>query len=683
MGSLAHFTYLRAGQVLIAATAVFVAAVALSLGIFDRVKPFDISDPNSEVVRASRAFESITGRTAEPNVVLLVNSPTDAGPGNEPAVAARALRSVPGIAKVTSPGSRTVLTSADGSESLVLGYLDEGLGRVEVGEAVDERFASWPEVLTGGTAVAAYQVGVGAEDDTRRLELYAAPVLLLLLLFVFRGLVAAMLPLVVATFSILLTFAVLRLITEIGTIDLFALQTVTGLGTGLAIDYSLFILTRYREELRTGATFAAAHATALRTAGRTVAFSSITVASALAALIAFPQPFLHSTGIAGALTALFAGLTALVVLPAILGILGASVNRSSIRGEQTMSQDGMAGDFWERLPRLVCRWPGSTIVVAGGVMLALASQAINMELKTPDASELPRDASSRIVAESLGQFEDLSPTLLFAVVPAAGAQDEPLNAQLAAISGVASVSRPTQLDASFDALFLTATPNPLSQAGQDLVSAVRSKLPPGSLLGGRAAEQVDQRASIFDHAPLVIAIVLITNLLILVAMTGSVLLPLLAVLMNLLTVAASLGALVAVFTTEWTANLVGAEVQTGIDMSVPVIAFAVGFGLSTDYGIFLFARIREQRANASSEVDAIVEGVAATGRLISASAILLAIAVGAFIFSDLVIVKEFAVAIAVAVLLDATVVRGLLIPAILRILGRHAWRGPGQLIRSE
>ena len=166
-------------------------------------------------------------------------------------------------------------------------------------------------------------------------------------------------------------------------------------------------------------------------------------------------------------------------------------------------------------------------------------------------------------------------------------------------------------------------------------------------------------------------------------MTGSLVLPLLAVLVNLLTVAASLGALVVVFTTEWGAALVGAEVQTGVDMSVPVIAFAVGFGLSTDYGIFLFARIREERARTTSESEAIIGGVAATGGLISASAALLAIAVGAFIFSDLVIVKEFAVVIAAAVILDATIVRGLLIPAILRLLGRHAWRGPGQLLRPE
>ena len=511
MGALAKFTYLRAGSVLVAALAVFAAACALSFDIFDRVDPFDISDPDSEVVQASRAFESVTGRTAEPGVVLLVDSSADDEAQDNAAAGARALRTVPGIAKVTMPGSNPILSSEGGEQSLVLGYLEEGAGRVEVGEAVEERFAGMPGVLAGGTAVAAHQVGVGAEDDTRRLELYAAPLLLLLLLFVFRGLIAAMLPLLVAAFSILLTFAVLRLITEVSAVDLFALQTVTGLGTGLAIDYSLFILARYREELRSGATYEEAQSTALRTAGRTVAFSALTVATALASLIAFPAPFLHSTGIAGALTALFAGLTALLVLPATLAMLGASVNRFSIRGEQAVSSQEGTNGLWERLPGLVCRRPASTIVVAAFVMLALASQALGIDLKTPDAGELPRTASSRVVAESIGEFEEAFPTQLYALVPTGSFGEETFGAEIAAVTGVTSVSKPKPLDVELETVFIAGEPDPLSDEGQTLVSAVGDRLPPDSLLGGRAAEQADQRSSIFDHAPLVIAIVLTTT----------------------------------------------------------------------------------------------------------------------------------------------------------------------------
>ena len=666
MRALATLTYLRAGIVVGAAAVVLAVAGYLAYGIFDRVAPFDINDPDSEVVEASRAYESVTGQTAEPGVVLLVS-----GSSEDAAAAARQLRSVGGIAEVTAPDSDSALISADGTRSLVLGYLDAGANRVEVGEAVDEHLGSTPGVLAGGTTVAAHQVGVRSENDTRKLELYAAPVLLLLL--VFRSAVAAMLPLLVAAFSILTTFAILRLMTEITTIDLFALQTVTGLGVGLAIDYSLFILDRYRQEAQAGASSQSAHLRVLQTAGRTVAFSALTVAAALISLVVFPQPFLNSTGIAGALTALFAGLTALVVLPAFLTLLGPFVKGLAIESRPPTTSLSEASGFWRRLPQMVCRRPIPALLAAALTMLALSSQALGLDVTTPDASELPRDESARAVADGLVDFPGVPATQLFAVVPESALDGSSLPARIEAIEGVSSVAGPKRLDADRVQLLVAADLNPLSEEGEDLVADVRDRFPDGALLGGRAAEQVDQRDSILDYAPLVTAIVVITNLLLLAALTGSLVLPFLAVVMNMLTVAASFGALILAFTTDAGAALLGTEVQPGIDLSVPVIVFAVGFGLSTDYGVFLFARVREERAAAATEQDAIVEAVAKTGRLITTSAALLGIAVGAFVFSDLVIVKEFAVAIAVAVLLDATLVRALLIPALLGLLGRSAW----------
>lgn len=663
-------------MVLVAGLATLLIAGFLAHDIFDRVKPFNISDPNSEESRASRNLQAATGASAEPGVALIVSPQSRGGASSSPAPVARQLREIPGIAKVKSSANDPALVSADGTKSLVLGYLKRGAGRVEVGDAVDSRFSSSPNVTAGGTAVAASQVGAKSEDDTRKLELYASPVLLLLLLLVFRTFVAAVIPLIVAGVSILFTFATLRLITDFTAIDLFALQTVTGLGTGLAIDYSLFIISRYREEIEQGGSFQDAQVRTLQTAGRTVAFSSLTVAAALASLILFPQPFLHSTGIAGTLTALSAGITALVLLPAILSLLGTSINRFAIRGVQAEADYSESRRLWIRLPRYVCRRPVFGLLIGGFVVVILALQAFGLQLKTPDASELPADQSARVVVDSIDQFPAMPATQLFAVVPSSSAPFGELRSQLAELNGVSAVLPAKDLSPDSVRLSIAATVAPLSDEGQTLVSDVRDTLPTGSLLGGRAAEQTDQRSSILGHAPLVIAIIVLTNLLILTAMSGSILLPVLAVVMNLLTVAASIGALVVVFTTSWTADLLGTDVQSGIDMSVPVIAFAVGFGLSTDYGIFLFARIREERLNGRSGVDAVVCAVGSTGRLISASAMLLAIAVGAFGFSDLVIVKEFAVAIAVAVLLDATVIRGLLIPALLTLLDRWVWRGP-------
>lgn len=675
MRFLARLTYLRAGTVIAFAVVLLAGAAVLAAQVFDRVEPFDISDPESEVSQASEAFEAATGRAAEPGVVLLVDDSPSGEETDTVVLTTRALRSVPGIAEVDGPESDPALVSADGSRSLILGFLETGAVRVDVGEAVEQRFGSDPAVLAGGTSVAAYQVGLRSESDTRRLELYAAPLLLILLLIVFRTVIAAMLPLVVAAMSILATFAALTLITELTAIDLFALQTVTGLGVGLAIDYSLFILARYRQEIAAGRSHDEAHLTVLQTAGKTVAFSSLTVAAALFALVAFPQPFLHSTGIAGALTALFAGLTALLVLPAILAVLGNAVNRMAIRGAPETPAGGEPGGFWRRLPELVCRRPIPAVLAGTITMLALSSQVFGTELVTPDARELPAEESARVVDDSLSDFPGVPPTRLFAIVPDSLPQEGPdlVVSEIDLVAGVTSVSQPQRLDDGSSQIHVTAAMDPLSEEGQDLVTDLREVLPPEILLGGRAAEQADQRSSIFDNAPIVAAIVVITNLFLLALMTRSLLLPLLALAVNLLTVAASLGALVLMFTTEWGAALVGTDVQTGIDISVPVIAFAVGFGLSTDYGIFLFARIREERGRSRTEEEAIIEGVAATGRLISASALLLGVAVGAFVFSDLVIVKEFAVAIAVAVLLDATVVRGLLIPGVLSLIGRRAW----------
>lgn len=676
MRALARLTYIHAWGILGIAAVLSALAAFAAVGVFDRVQPFDISDSGSEVARASAAVEASTGAGAEAEVILMVSPGAGGGRLSDLSSVAERLQSVPGIAKVVTPDSDRALIS-DRDTFLVLGYLEPGIGRVDAGEAVVDAFASDPNVLAGGTAVAAYQVGVRSEHDTRRIELYAAPILLLLLLVVFRTLVAAVLPLIVAGLSILLTMASLRLITDLTAIDLFSLQTVTGLGTGLAINYSLFILARYREELLSGGGYRLAYVNTMVKAGRTVAFSAITVAAALASLLVFPQPFLHSTGIAGGLVALFAGLIALFVLPASLALLGPSVNSFAIRRDPLRSGVTETSGFWRRLPAAVCRRPVPAILVGGAVMVALALQAGGATLNTPDARELPKQDSARKVASSVaGDFPKIQPTQLFALVPSPNGGRDGLEADLGGIQGLVAVSRPTELGDGTAEVSISGDMDPLSEDGQTFVSDIRDQLPEGSLVGGRAAEQADQRTSILHHIPAAVALIFLTNLLVLAVMTRSVLLPLLALAVNVLTVLASLGALSAVFTSDLLAGWLGTEAQSGIDISVPVISFAIAFGLSTDYGIFLLARIREERAAAADETDAIIEGVAATGRLISASAVLMAIAVGAFVFSDLVIVKEFAVAIAVAVLLDATIVRGLIIPASLKLLGRSAWWHP-------
>ncbi len=679
MSAIARVTYLRAWTVLVCALVVLLAAAVVAFDVFDRVDPFDIADPDSEVERAYAQVEDETGQSPDPEVILLLD------PGVDAAAVEQELAGVDGVASVVGPSDDPSLVSPDG-HSFVAAFRAPDANRVEVGEDVDLAFADLDGVLAGGTAVASHQVGVRSEDDSREIELYATPVLLILLLIVFRTLLAAVLPLVVAGVTIVVTFAALRLLTDVTQIDLFSLQVVTGLGVGLAIDYSLFVIARFREEIGSGedVNYRRAHIRTLRTAGRTVAFSALTVAAALAALTVFPQPFLRSTGIAGALTAICAGLTSLLVLPAVLALLGPSINRFAIRRDPLRAGVNARSGFWHRLPTLVCRVPLVSIVVGAAVMLALASQLLGVGLTTPDARELPEEDSAHIVYDDRQElFPDLPNMALYVTVPESEEGAAPIVAELEAIAGVTQVDRLPVPDGGFAPIRVGSDADPLSDEGQDLVEDVRDAVPDGALVAGRAAELTDQRASVEDHAPLALVLLVVTNLLLVAVMTRSLLLPLLAVAMNLLSVAAALGAMTAIFTADWSAEFLGTDAVLGIDISVPVLAFAVAFGLSTDYGIFLLSRIREARFKAADEREAIIEGVASSGRLISASAVLLAVAVGAFVLSDLVIIKEFAVAIAVAVLLDATIIRGLLIPAFLRILGRAAWWPGGGRLGSD
>ncbi len=333
-------------------------------------------------------------------------------------------------------------------------------------------------------------------------------------------------------------------------------------------------------------------------AGRTVLFSAITVAAALASLLVFPQPFLHSTGIAGGLVALFAGLTALLVLPAALALLGPSVDSLEVRTDPFRREATDPSTFWRRAPAAVCRRPVPALLAGIAVMAALAAQAPGTNLTTPNAGELPARDSARLLAEAIEtRFPAIAPTQLFAVIPPSeriGAEEE---AQLREIPGFEDLSRPRALGGGGSLVTIGGDMDPFSTSGQDFVDAVRRELPTGSLLGGRAAEQADQRSSILDRAPLAIGLIVLANLLLLALMTRSIILPLLAIAVNLLTVVAALGTLTAVFTSETLTALLGTEVQPGVDLSVPVISFAIAFGLSTDYGIFLFSRIREKRAS--------------------------------------------------------------------------------------
>lgn len=685
--SLSEFTYLRARAIVVVTGLALLAAAPFAAGIFSRVEPFDISDPNSEVERAYAAYERATGGQSEPDVLLLIEPPEGAGSRSgaaEVETTVARLAAFDGIAVVIGPSQQRELISEDGKAALIVGFLDASSGRVEVGERVSNAFAADADILPGGTAVAAAQIGDRSERDTRRIEIFVAPILLLLLLLVFRAAVAAALPLILSAVSIIFTLSLLNGLSRLTDIDLFSLQVVTGLGVGLAIDYSLFVLARYRAEIRRGDGYHAAHRRTMATAGRTVSYGALTVAVALAALILFPQQFLSSTGIAGALVALLSGFAALLVLPAVLALLGPRIDpRLETGGSlQDARPDPLGGGsrFWGGLSGRVMAHPLPVATIALSVMLAAGAPALGGMLTTPDARVLPEDQSARMVDDAATKrFPGALASRMLVIVPAeaAAAETDAAESQVAGLDGIIEVRSMKRLPDRSSYILIRASVDPLSDQGQQLLKEVRAApWPPGTLVGGRAAELADQRASIGSSAPLVVAVIVVTNLLLILIMFRSLVLPLLSIALNALTVIASYGITVALFDNAATAELLGTVAQDGVDVSVPILAFAVVFGLSTDYGIFLFSRIAEARARTTSEPEAITEGLTRSGRLITSAAVIFSVAVGANIFSGLVIVKEFAVAIAVAVLLDATVVRGLLVPSLLRMLGSRAWWWP-------
>jgi uncharacterized membrane protein YdfJ with MMPL/SSD domain len=686
---LADLAYLNARWIALVSAVLFAAAAVAASSIFDVVEPFGFEDPDSEVARAYEEFEDATGMQATPGVVALVEpggsvrSPSGRSELFDVAVE---LAAVDGIADVRGPSDLGEgATSRDGRAALIAGYLDaDESDPTKVGERVLNEFEGRPGVLVGGPAVASYELGVQSEEDLRNAELLAAPFLLLLCFWVFRSIIAALLPLVVGVVAIIATLGVLRGLAEIVEIDLFSINIVTGLGVGLAIDYSLLIVARYREELeRHGWGWNAVHRT-LQTAGRTVIFSAITIAFALAALLVFPQRFLYSTGIGGAVVAVLSAVVALTLLPAILASLGERVNAlGSPRFRRDLDSEGEASSGWYRWAEFVMRRP--VLVAAGTTALLIAAGIpfLGVDLTTPDARILPEGRSARQLDDQLRErFAAPTTTPMVAVVEAEPsekgiAEMRPIASRLRRFRHVDEVDGPEPLGPDRQQVSIVANVDALSDEGQALLRDVRSlDWPFPTVVGGRTAELVDQKDSLEAHLPAAIAIIAVLTLITLWVMTGSVVLPFVALLMNVLTVSAAFGVLVYVFQDARLEGLLDYTSQDALDATMPILVFAVAFGLSTDYGAFLLNRIKETRDAGAEDVDAVVIGLGRTGRVITAAALLFSVAIGVFVVSELVMIKETAIGLAVAVLVDATIIRALLFPSLMRLLGPFAWWAP-------
>jgi uncharacterized membrane protein YdfJ with MMPL/SSD domain len=694
MTALANFLHANGRRVLAVAVVAAMIAAAFGASAAKRMSPYEADDPATQSVQATKRFEHAAGRQIDAGVVALVRPGdvrTSAAMARVSQVAAQ-LRAQADVARVVSyyDTHDPAMVSRDGRSTYVLAsFKPRSDKRLEdVAKQIENGFSGQPDVKLGGEAVASAQVNTQIGNDLAHAELLAFPFIFLLSLVFFRSLVASLLPPVLGGLAIVATFFALRVVASFTDLSVFALNLVTGLGLGLAIDYSLFMVSRYREEAATSGFGAVALRRTLQTAGRTIVFSSLTIAAAIASLTIFPQRFLYSMGIGGALVALLAASLALIVLPALLAVLGPRVNALAPRWlARAAEREARASErgAWYRLSRFVLRRPAPIAIASATFLIVLGIPFAGVKFTEADASVLPASASARQVSNILDREFPPNRTAPLEVVvgaPAGSPQVRALTAGIKRLPGVSAVAPAQPAGADSSLLAVAPVHGPFTSTTRQLVKDVRAIDEPFYVgVAGQTASFVDLEHSLGRHLPAVLAVVLIATLIVLFLMTGSVVLPVKAVLMNALNLSAVFGILVLVFQHGNLEGLLGYRGEGGLDSTQPVLLFAVAFGLSTDYGVFLLARIKEARDAGAPNSEAVAIGLERTGRIVTAAALLFAVAIGAFATSKIVFIKELGIGNALAVLIDASIVRALLVPSLMGLLGSANWWAPRPLRR--
>ena len=691
--SLARLADRRPGRVGLLAIAFFLLAGALGGSVADRLDPYGADDPATEAVEAREQLQDAGNRIPAVLVVLEDAPVAEAATRRRIASLERELGAradVEGVSSYYTTRSRDFVSN-DGDATYIavaLKPIDDKEWQEAGGEIADE-LAGRPGLVVGGAAVAQEQVNKQVEEDLKRAELLAFPLLFLLSFLFFRSLVAALLPVMIGLLAIVGTFLILRVASEFGSISIFALNLTTGLGLGLAIDYSLFIVSRYREEIAKDGPGLPAMRRVLATAGRTVFFSSLTVAAALASLLVFPQRFLYSMGLGGSLVVLLAALISLTVLPAVLTLLGTRVNSLSPRFLQRRAEAETRPDergFWYRLSRFVMRRPLPIATLSALFLIVLGLPFLNIKFNTVDPEVLPKDASARQAYDTVStEFPPYRETPIWLSVKGATVkQTTVLVAQVRRTPGIAAVAPPQPLDGGVTAIQAISANPFATEASQSTVERIRDVPAPAGatvLVGGATADFVDFQDSLTRHLPIAFAIIVIATLVILFLMTGSVVLPIKSLIMNVLNLSAVFGLLVLIFQDGRFESLLDYTSSGAIEQTMPILLFAVAFGLSTDYAVFLLSRIKEARDNGASDSESVAIGLERTGRIVTAAALLFAVAIGAFATSQIIFIKQNGVGTALAVLIDASIIRALLVPSLMELLGKWNWWAPAPLRR--
>jgi uncharacterized membrane protein YdfJ with MMPL/SSD domain len=722
-------------RVLIAAGVLFVIAAVLGVPVTGTLgsSSEDFQDPASQYERTNATITAATGQSPYYNVIALLSGQRDvrvdaaaqhaavrlaallatqhgfqrvvdypaARSGLASPVAARSALARPAAARSalarSAAASSASLISRDGRETAVLAAFattadaTTAVARVRValskGPAAAE--LAGMHVRFGGVALLNQELNERTTSDLARAELLAFPFLLLLSFWFFRGLVAALLPLLVGGFAIVITFLLLRIIDQFTPISVFALNLVSGMGLGLGIDYSLFVLYRYREQLAGGASVREAIERTRLTAGRTVLFSCLTVAAALTSLLVFPIRFLYSMGIGGAIVALCDGAVALIVLPAVLIVLGPRINALApawLQRRAARSATAAAGQNggWGRLARGVVRRPAPVAVISAVVLLAAAIPALRLQFTSPAANLLPASAESHRVETAFAEnFSANAGEATEIVLRGSRSSARQLATAAATTAGeMASVSAPGYLGHGTWEIALLPHGSPYSNTQQQLLTRLRALARPyGALVGGATAFFVDQRTAIAAHVPLAIAILLALTGGFLFIMTGSLTIPIKAIAMNVLSVSVAVGLQVLIFQDGHFSGPLGFTPLGGLEESSLVLMLVVAFALATDYEVFVIARIKEAHDRGLPDREAIALGIERTGRIITAAALLFCVAIGALTTSQLFFTKQLGLGAALAVAIDASIVRALLVPSLMALMGKWNWWAPRWLKR--
>ncbi|MET7685597.1 MMPL family transporter [Streptomyces sp. NPDC005423] len=703
------FIHRRAGLVLVLAALALTLCTALGIGAFGQLKGGGFNDPDAEATRAEQVIDTQFGGRI--NLVFLLHATT--GSIDAPAATqagrtlTRHLGGEPDVDAVVSywTAKAPALRSHDGSQAMVAVHVtgddDESTTRAK---ALISRYSVTGGTVTvqaGGSAAASADINDQVTTSLLRAEAIAVPLTTILLLLVFGSVVAALLPLLVGTVAIMGTFAELFVVGSVTDVSVFSINMTTALGLGLGIDYSLLLVSRFREQLAQGQPVAEAVAATVASAGRTVLFAAATVASALTALLVFPQYFLRSFAYAGIGVVLISAASALLVLPALLSVLGARVNSGKIPWSAAATRGGESR-IWRRTTTAVQRRPARYAVPAVLLLLFLAVPLTHAALGTPDQGVLPKNTASRQVSDHLsadfsGQGDQLDVVTTAAVPPTALSDYARTLSQLSGVAAVdssagsyrdrapaaASLDPTTLARPHAQRIVVSTDLTAKSAAAQDLVAKVRAVPSPaevGALVGGPDADLVDTSASIGDHLPYAALIIVAGTLLLLFAFTGSLLQPVRALLFNALTLSATTGVLVWMFQDGHGAGALSYTARP-MDMSMLILFLCIAFGLSMDYEVFLISRIKELHDHGTPTADAVTTGLARTGRIVSAAAALLAVSLLAFAAGTVSFLQMFGIGSGLAIVLDATLVRAVLLPAFMRAFGEANWYCPAPLRR--